>query len=672
MKYIKTKVNFINERKQNHLNEGQFSWMTQDSNKQIGSERQNTIDVYMYDNEGNKWKETRYDGYGVFGGMDFYDLVATMNGYDADRQKGIDLAFGKLKTKDPKRKTLFPALVEDPRYNWKRHNFTEQPENDPDQSWYQEEESDEDYYESAVAEGMSWNDVAKVMDAGLKKAKVPLSYARDYVKSLERMAKRNSKKFFSDYGDFTEDDFIEDVEYNMANENKSVNEKLARGLKPLLKIGLTIDKKVGEDALLDLSDKFDRIDDEYAGTIASHLDMAIELMQDGYAADATKKLKQFNKACKDVLGGKEIGSAFESVNEAIRVNASGYIKAGKLGVNDQFLGRRSLGWTLSVDLGLKATDEYVGPWVAFDHVSMYSVGKKGGTILDDALTNKYTYKELKKAAADFLGIKESAIYEGRAAAKTLLDMVIKGDAKDVEGIKMSKDMAQGFADWLRYSTYGKKFGTLPFDKLFTAAFNWGLDRFVKGANTKVKDEFKELKAKAKEMRKAEMKGESLTEGKGDKAVSMAQKKLDKVMTDLKANLLKFKNANSDKEKETFKSEAGRLTKLRKDAHDNLEQAIQDAYADVELMVIENYDSDQRKEMASKGLALPDGSFPIKTLQDLKNAIQAYGRAKDQASAAKFIAKRAKALGAEDLIPDTEDFQKALKEASFGRIPKFGK
>ena len=100
--------------------------------------------------------------------------------------------------------------------------------------------------------------------------------------------------------------------------------------------------------------------------------------------------------------------------------------------------------------------------------------------------------------------------------------------------------------------------------------NWGLDRFVKGANTKVKDEFKELKAKAKEMRKAEMKGESITEakemskkevsdlkikinnartigkyftkdeveflqslfesvneGKGDKAVSMSHKKLDK-------------------------------------------------------------------------------------------------------------------------------------------------
>ena len=88
--------------------------------------------------------------------------------------------------------------------------------------------------------------------------------------------------------------------------------------------------------------------------------------------------------------------------------------------------------------------------------------------------------------------------------------------------------------------------------------------------------------------------------------------------------------------------------------------------------MENYDNDQRKEMAAKGLALPDGSFPIKNLEDLKNAIQAYGRAKDQSKAAKFIAKRAKALSAEDLIPDTEDFQKALKEASFGRIPKFGK
>ena len=77
---------------------------------------------------------------------------------------------------------------------------------------------------------------------------------------------------------------------------------------------------------------------------------------------------------------------------------------------------------------------------------------------------------------------------------------------------------------------------------------------------------------------------------------------------------------------------------------------------------EAYSDEERKELADKGFALSDGSFPIKDLKDLKNAIQAYGRAKDQARAAKFIVKRAKALGAEDLIPDTEDFQKSLSES----------
>ena len=90
------------------------------------------------------------------------------------------------------------------------------------------------------------------------------------------------------------------------------------------------------------------------------------------------------------------------VNEA--VNASGYIKAGKLGYNDQFLGRRSLSYTLATDLGLDPKNEFTGPWLGFDHVSLYATGKKGGTILDDALTDKYTYDELKAAAAEFLGL----------------------------------------------------------------------------------------------------------------------------------------------------------------------------------------------------------------------------------------------------------------------------
>ena len=129
----------------------------------------------------------------------------------------------------------------------------------------------------------------------------------------------------------------------------------------------------------------------------SEMDRTEEVQQDVVAT--AEPVEQSEEKAEEVQGN---GDAIEEA-----VNASGYIKAGKLGYNDQFLGRRSLSWTLSVDLGLKASDEFVGPWLGFDHVSLYAIGKKGGTILDDALAGKYTYDELKAAAADFLGIKES-------------------------------------------------------------------------------------------------------------------------------------------------------------------------------------------------------------------------------------------------------------------------
>jgi hypothetical protein len=115
------------------VNEGQFSWMTQDTGEQIGSQRENRITVYMYDNEGNRWEEKRYKGYGNFGGMDYYELLDKMNGGEGDRGAGIELAFDKKKVKAGK--VLFPALVTDPRYNWKRHNFKVEAKHDPNQSW---------------------------------------------------------------------------------------------------------------------------------------------------------------------------------------------------------------------------------------------------------------------------------------------------------------------------------------------------------------------------------------------------------------------------------------------------------------------------------------------------------------------------------------------------------
>ncbi len=60
----------------------------------------------------------------------------------------------------------------------------------------------------------------------------------------------------------------------------------------------------------------------------------------------------------------------------------------------------------------------------------------------------------------------------------------------------------------------------------------------------------------------------------------------------------------------------------------------------------------RQRLAKEGKALPDGSFPIRNVDDLRNAVRAYGRAKPGARARvrKHIMTRAKDLRKEDLIP----------------------
>ena len=71
-----------------------------------------------------------------------------------------------------------------------------------------------------------YGEIMQKLDKGLKKAiksgGVPTRYAKDYVKDLEKFAKKNAKNFFKDYGKFTADDFEEDVIYNMQNEEYSV------------------------------------------------------------------------------------------------------------------------------------------------------------------------------------------------------------------------------------------------------------------------------------------------------------------------------------------------------------------------------------------------------------------------------------------------------------------
>ena len=90
---------------------GFFSWKTQDTDRSIANNysTRKTFTVVMIDNKGNKWFEQSYEGYGIFGGKDYYELLAEMNGVverdkvelqgeaytDYMRGEGITLAFSK-------------------------------------------------------------------------------------------------------------------------------------------------------------------------------------------------------------------------------------------------------------------------------------------------------------------------------------------------------------------------------------------------------------------------------------------------------------------------------------------------------------------------------------------------------------------------------------------------
>lgn len=93
-----------------------------------------------------------------------------------------------------------------------------------------------------------------------------------------------------------------------------------------------------------------------------------------------------------------------------------------------------------------------------------------------------------------------------------------------------------------------------------------------------------------------------------------------------------------------------------EAYNGLYLAKRDGESDLPLLVEtylkRDFSDDRRKELASSGAALPDGSFPIENRGDLRNAVRALGRAKNRARAKAHIVSRARALGATSSLPDT--------------------
>ena len=78
---------------------GFFSWRTSDTDISIANHYsgRETFVVHMITEDGRVFTEEEYEGYGVFGGTDIYELIAEMNGLcldgDTDQKRGaaIDL-----------------------------------------------------------------------------------------------------------------------------------------------------------------------------------------------------------------------------------------------------------------------------------------------------------------------------------------------------------------------------------------------------------------------------------------------------------------------------------------------------------------------------------------------------------------------------------------------------
>ena len=129
---------------------GMFSWKTNDTDRSIANQHscRDTFTVYMFDDKGNRYVEKSYDGYGVFGGKDYYTLLAEMNypesmicaDTEIARDMGIDLDCERADDDEIK----WPNLVEDPDWKWK----FERPQRCEFQGFFYEEEFDDDDLES--------------------------------------------------------------------------------------------------------------------------------------------------------------------------------------------------------------------------------------------------------------------------------------------------------------------------------------------------------------------------------------------------------------------------------------------------------------------------------------------------------------------------------------------
>lgn len=130
---------------------GFFSWETCDTNESIANQHsiRPTFPVHMITPDGRVFTEKYYDGYGEFGGKDFYELLAELNGLPPDRSAGIDLSFKENPNGDNTPGVIYPKFVMDLKDDVKAQYVSlPNPVSCRDQGFFYDdfEEEDEDHF----------------------------------------------------------------------------------------------------------------------------------------------------------------------------------------------------------------------------------------------------------------------------------------------------------------------------------------------------------------------------------------------------------------------------------------------------------------------------------------------------------------------------------------------
>lgn len=104
---------------------GFFSWKTSDTNRSISNtySARGTFRVIMLMPNGDKFVEENYEGYGEFGGIDFYDAVYELNKHNpkfADEMSPLqeNRIIGIILALDYEKDVILPRFVEDDSLDW--------------------------------------------------------------------------------------------------------------------------------------------------------------------------------------------------------------------------------------------------------------------------------------------------------------------------------------------------------------------------------------------------------------------------------------------------------------------------------------------------------------------------------------------------------------------------